>query len=72
MLKMARRLTHPTPARQDAPFRRQGHSSEANPSFHVLPLTFHGCWERSKNAAGDFSAFCQGTDPNQKTFRSRR
>ena len=52
MLKMARRLTHPTPARQDAPFRRQGRSFEANHSFHVLRLTFHGCWERSENEAG--------------------
>jgi len=26
MLKKARRLTRPTPARQDAPFRRQGRS----------------------------------------------
>jgi hypothetical protein len=26
MLKMARLLTHPTPARRDAPFRRQGRS----------------------------------------------
>ncbi len=60
MLKMARLLTRPTPARQDAPFRRQGRSSEANPSFHVLPLTFHGSWERGKNAAGGFSSILPG------------
>ncbi len=36
MLKKARLLTLPTPARQDAPFRRQGRSSAADPRF-----TFH-------------------------------
>ena len=36
MLKKARFLTRPTPARQDAPFRGQGRSSVADPRF-----TFH-------------------------------
>jgi len=36
MLKKARLLTHPTPARRDAPCPRQGRSSEADPRF-----TFH-------------------------------
>ena len=36
MLKKARLLTRPTPARRDAPFRGQGRSSEAD-----LRLTFH-------------------------------
>ena len=36
MLKKTRCLTRPTPARQDAPFLRQGRSSSANPRF-----TFH-------------------------------
>ena len=36
MLKKTRCLTHPTPARQDAPFLRQGRSSSADPRF-----TFH-------------------------------
>ena len=36
MLKKTRCLTRPTPARQDAPFLRQGRSSSADPRF-----TFH-------------------------------
>jgi len=36
MLKKARLLTHPTPARQDAPFRGQGRNFAADPRF-----TFH-------------------------------
>ena len=47
MLKKASLLTRLTPARQDAPFRGQGRSSEADPR-----LTFLGSWERSENAAG--------------------
>ena len=47
MLKKTRLLTRPAPARQDAPFRRQGRSSEADPRF-----TFHGPYERSENDAG--------------------
>ena len=47
MLKKARLLTRPTPARQDAPFRGQGRSSATDARF-----TFHGSWERSENEAG--------------------
>jgi hypothetical protein len=52
MLKKARHLTHPTLARRDAPFPKQGHSSEADPrfTFHVSRLTFLGSWERCETA----------------------
>ena len=36
MLKQARLLTRPTPAHRDAPFRRQGRSSAADPRFTLL------------------------------------
>ena len=41
MLKMFRLLTHPTRARQDAPFRRQGRSSPTDLrfTFHISPFT---------------------------------
>jgi hypothetical protein len=44
MLKQARLLTRPTPARQDAPFRRQGRSSATDPrfTFHISPFTALG------------------------------
>ena len=44
MLKKARLLTRPTPARQDAPFRGQGRSSAADPrfTFHASRLTVPG------------------------------
>ena len=47
MLKKARLLTRPTPARRDAPFRGQGRSSAADPRF-----TYHASLERRENAAG--------------------
>ena len=33
LFKSARRLTHPTPARQDAPFRRQGSSDRRGEAY---------------------------------------
>ena len=49
---MARLLTHPTPARQDAPFRRQDRSSEADPrfTFHTSRFTAPGSDARTKLA----------------------
>ena len=49
---MARLLTRPTPARQDAPFRGQGRSSEADPrfTFYVSHFTAHGSDARTKLA----------------------
>ena len=52
ILKEARLLTRPTPARQDAPFRGQGRSSSADPRFTFHALRFTGSCERSENAAG--------------------
>ena len=49
MLKKASLLTRLTPARQDAPFRGQGRSSEANPrfTFYVSRFTAHGSEART-------------------------
>ena len=42
MLKKARLLTRPTPARRDAPFRRQGRKGDAPfATFHVSRFTPH-------------------------------
>ena len=52
MLKKARLLTRPTPARQDAPFRGQGHSSPADLrfTFHASRFTAAGSDARTKLA----------------------
>ncbi|MGH7218745.1 MAG: hypothetical protein ACREI1_00255, partial [Nitrospiraceae bacterium] len=44
MFKKARLLTRPTPARQDAPFRGQGHNFAADPrfTFHASRFTVPG------------------------------
>ena len=47
MFKQARLLTRPTPARRDAPFRRQGRSSATDTRF-----TFHASLERAENKVG--------------------
>ena len=53
MLKKARRLTRPAPARRDAPFRGQGRSSAAEPrfTFHASRFTAAGSDARTPLAA---------------------
>jgi hypothetical protein len=48
---MASLLTHPTTARRDAPYPKQGRSSAADPRFMFHASRFTVPWERRENAA---------------------
>ena len=70
MLKKARRLTSPAPARRDAPFRGQGRSSAADPRF-----TFHAAeGDARKPLAAFFSILLEDSEEhvlvNGRTIRS--
>ena len=54
MLKKARLLTHPTLARQDAPYPKQGRSSAVDPrlTFHASRFTVP--WSEARTPLADF------------------
>ena len=54
MLKKARRLTRPTPARRDAPFRGQGRSSAADPRFTFHASRFTAAGSEARTPLADF------------------
>ena len=54
MLKKARRLTRPAPARRDAPFRGQGRSSAADPRFTPHASRFTAAGSKARTPLADF------------------
>jgi hypothetical protein len=54
MLKKATVLTRPAPARQDAPFRGQGRSSETDPRFTFHASRFPVLWSDARTTLADF------------------
>jgi hypothetical protein len=67
LFKNARRLTHPPPARQDAPFHRQGRSEQRGESYFAL------CVEPLRDAktmvAGFFNSLLDFTISFVRTHR---
>ena len=54
MLKKARRLTRPAPARRDAPFRGQGRSSAADSRFTFHASRFTAAGSAARTPLADF------------------